>query len=161
MARTRSSATATPCSAPTSSRLAATRRWAAPGATSTSLRSGARSSGRTRPRAIPRRRRTSGGSGTTRRTEMGHADKAARLLELHRQEQPLLLVNAWDAGSARLLESLAFDAIAPTSSGHAAPLGRLDGQVGRAEALAHAADLVAATDLPVSADLENGFGPDA
>jgi 2-methylisocitrate lyase-like PEP mutase family enzyme len=91
---------------------------------------------------------------------MGQADKATRLLELHRQDQPLLLVNAWDAGSARLLESLGFDAIASTSSGHAATLGRLDGQVSREEALAHAADLVAATDLPVSADLENGFGPE-
>jgi 2-methylisocitrate lyase-like PEP mutase family enzyme len=91
---------------------------------------------------------------------MEHADKAARLLELHRQDQPLLLVNAWDAGSARLLESLGFAAVATTSSGHAATLGRLDGEVGRDEALAHAADLVAATDLPVSADLENGFGPE-
>jgi 2-methylisocitrate lyase-like PEP mutase family enzyme len=89
---------------------------------------------------------------------MGQGEKAARLLELHHQRAPLLLVNAWDAGSARLLESLGFDAIATTSSGHAATLGRLDGQVTREEALAHSADLVAATQLPVSADLENGFG---
>ncbi|MEA2126564.1 MAG: hypothetical protein QOI80_3346 [Solirubrobacteraceae bacterium] len=89
---------------------------------------------------------------------MGHAEKAARLLELHQQDAPLLIVNAWDAGSARLLESLGFDAIATTSSGHAATLGRLDGEVTREEALAHSAELVAATDLPVSADLENGFG---
>jgi 2-methylisocitrate lyase-like PEP mutase family enzyme len=88
-------------------------------------------------------------------------DRAARFLELHRGDTPLLLVNAWDAGSARLLESLGFDAIATTSSGHAATLGRLDGTVTRDEAMAHAADLVAATDLPVSADLENGFGPEA
>src|SRR3954467_3434530 len=91
---------------------------------------------------------------------MGDAEKAARLLDLHHQRVPLLLVNAWDAGSARLLESLGFDAIATTSSGHAATLGRLDGSVTREEALAHAAELVAATALPVSADLENGFGPD-
>jgi 2-methylisocitrate lyase-like PEP mutase family enzyme len=91
---------------------------------------------------------------------VGQPEKAARLLELHRQDEPLLLVNAWDAGSARLLESLGFDAIATTSSGHAATLGRIDGQVTRDEALAHAADLVAVTGVPVSADLENGFGTD-
>src|SRR5580700_616219 len=65
MARTRSSATATRCSAPTSSITVATRRWAAPGATWTSPRSGGRRSGRTRPTAIPRSRRTPGGGGTT------------------------------------------------------------------------------------------------
>ena len=91
---------------------------------------------------------------------MGQREKAERLLELHRGDTPLLLANAWDAGSARMLEWLGFDAIATTSSGHAATLGRLDGEVTRDEALAHAADLVAATGLPVSADLENGFGDD-
>ncbi len=93
-------------------------------------------------------------------SRMGQREKADRLLELHGGDTPLLLVNAWDAGSARLLEWLGFDAIATTSSGHAATLGRLDGEVTRDEALAHAADLVAATGLPVSADLENGFGAD-
>ena len=68
--------------------------------------------------------------------------------------------NAWDAGSARVLASLGFEALATTSSGFAATLGRLDGSVTREEALAHAAALVAATDLPVSADLENGFADD-
>jgi 2-methylisocitrate lyase-like PEP mutase family enzyme len=87
--------------------------------------------------------------------------QATRFLELHARDQPLLLVNAWDAGSARLLESLGFEAIATTSSGHAATLGRVDGEVTREEALAHAAELVAAVDVPVSADLENGFGADA
>jgi 2-methylisocitrate lyase-like PEP mutase family enzyme len=91
---------------------------------------------------------------------MEQAEKARRFLDLHDRDEPLLLVNAWDAGSARLLESLGFDAIATPSSGHAATLGRRDGQVSREEALAHAADLVAATTLPVSADLENGFGSD-
>jgi 2-methylisocitrate lyase-like PEP mutase family enzyme len=81
-------------------------------------------------------------------------------LALHRPGAPLLLPNAWDAGSARLLESLGFQALATTSSGHAATLGRLDGQVTRDEALAHAAELVAATSLPVSADLENCFADD-
>ena len=84
-------------------------------------------------------------------------DAAEKFLELHRGERPLLMPNPWDAGSAKLLESLGFQALATTSSGFAATLGRLDGSVTREEALAHAATLVAATPLPVSADLENGF----
>jgi 2-methylisocitrate lyase-like PEP mutase family enzyme len=88
------------------------------------------------------------------------ADKAERFLALHRGSTPLLMPNAWDSGSARLLESLGFEAIATTSSGFAATLGRLDGSVTRDEALAHAAALVAATELPVSADLENCFADD-
>jgi 2-methylisocitrate lyase-like PEP mutase family enzyme len=88
--------------------------------------------------------------------EQQHA-LAARFMALHQQEQPLLLANAWDPGSARLLASLGFQALASTSSGHAATLGRLDYAVSREEALAHAETLVAATELPVSADLENGF----
>jgi 2-methylisocitrate lyase-like PEP mutase family enzyme len=86
-----------------------------------------------------------------------HADKARRFLELHRSEHPLLLPNPWDRGSAVLLASLGFQALATTSSGHAATLGRLDGSVSRDEAIAHAASIVDATDLPVSADLENCF----
>lgn len=88
------------------------------------------------------------------------ATKARRFLELHHPGRPLLMPNAWDLGSARLLESLGFQALATTSSGHAAALGLLDGSVGREAALAHSAELVAATELPVSADLENGFGHD-
>jgi 2-methylisocitrate lyase-like PEP mutase family enzyme len=88
------------------------------------------------------------------------ADKAARFLALHHGEGPLLLPNPWDRGSAKLLASLGFQALATTSSGFAATLGRLDGSVTREEALAHAASIVAATDLPVSADLESGFGDD-
>jgi 2-methylisocitrate lyase-like PEP mutase family enzyme len=72
----------------------------------------------------------------------------------------LLLPNPWDVGSARLLASLGLDALATTSSGFAATLGRLDGSVSRDEALAHARAIVDATDLPVSADLENGFADD-
>jgi 2-methylisocitrate lyase-like PEP mutase family enzyme len=90
-----------------------------------------------------------------------HAEKAARFLALHRQESPLLLANAWDVGSAKLLASLGFQALATTSSGYAASLGRLDYGVNREEALAHAAALVAATDVPVSADFEDGFAADA
>ena len=92
--------------------------------------------------------------------ESTQAEKAARFLELHRGDSPLLMPNAWDRGSAILLASLGFAALATTSSGFAATLGRLDGTVTRDEALAHAAELVAATDLPVSADLENCYADD-
>jgi 2-methylisocitrate lyase-like PEP mutase family enzyme len=90
-----------------------------------------------------------------------HADKAARFLELHRQDLPLLLANAWDVGSAKLLAGLGYQALATTSSGYAASLGRLDYGVTRDEALAHAAALVAATDVPVSADLEECFAAES
>jgi len=89
-----------------------------------------------------------------------HAEKASRFLTLHEQARPLLLANAWDIGSARLLASLGFQALASTSSGYAATIGRLDYGVSREEAVAHAAALVAATSLPVSADFENGFAED-
>ena len=85
-------------------------------------------------------------------------ERAERFLELHEAGSPLLMPNAWDVGSARLLASLGFQALATTSSGHAATLGRLDGSVARDEVLEHCAALVAAADLPVSADLESGFG---
>ncbi len=82
---------------------------------------------------------------------------------LHRPGEPLLLPNPWDVGSARVLAGLGYRALATTSSGFAASLGRLDGSVTREDAIGHAATIVGATDLPVSADLENGFGdkPDA
>ncbi|MDQ6698045.1 MAG: isocitrate lyase/phosphoenolpyruvate mutase family protein [Actinomycetota bacterium] len=83
--------------------------------------------------------------------------KIERFVALHGATAPLLLPNPWDAGSARLLAASGFEALATTSGGFAATLGRLDGSVTRDEALAHAAVIVAATDLPVSADLENGF----
>jgi 2-methylisocitrate lyase-like PEP mutase family enzyme len=83
---------------------------------------------------------------------------AERFLALNRPGQPLLIPNPWDAGSAKLLASLGYEALATTSSGHAATLARLDGSVTREEAIAHAATIVAATELPVSADLENAFG---
>ncbi|TAM71118.1 MAG: isocitrate lyase/phosphoenolpyruvate mutase family protein [Microbacteriaceae bacterium] len=83
-----------------------------------------------------------------------------RFLALHHGATPLLLPNPWDVGSARLFAAMGFHALATTSSGFAASVGRLDGQVTRDEALAHAAEIVRATTLPVSADLENGFGAD-
>lgn len=87
-------------------------------------------------------------------------DHADRFRSLHQPGSPLLLPNPWDPGSARLLAHLGFAALATTSSGHATSLGRQDGAVTRDEALSHAAEVVAATDLPVSADLENGFADD-
>lgn len=84
-------------------------------------------------------------------------DLSKRFLELHRKGSPLLLANAWDTGSARLLASLGFEALATTSLGHAGTLGRRDGCVTRDEALAHAREIAAATPLPVSADLERCF----
>jgi 2-methylisocitrate lyase-like PEP mutase family enzyme len=88
------------------------------------------------------------------------AERAGRFLALHAGERPLLAPNPWDAGSAKLLAALGFEALATTSSGFAATLGRRDGAVTREQALAHAATIVAATPLPVSADLENGFADD-
>ncbi len=76
--------------------------------------------------------------------------------ELH--ARTFIMPNPWDVGSARILASLGFPALATTSAGHAATLGRRDGGVGRDEALEHARLIVGATSLPVSADLENGFG---
>ena len=87
-------------------------------------------------------------------------DLAERFLSLHRPGSPLLMPNPWDRGSALLLQSLGFDALATTSSGFAATLGRLDGMVTREEAIAHAAELAGAVDVPVSADLENCFADD-
>lgn len=81
-------------------------------------------------------------------------------LALHQRGNPLLIPNPWDVGSARILEHLGFAALATTSSGFAAALGRRDGSVSRAEALEHAAAVAAAVGVPVSADLENGFSDD-
>jgi 2-methylisocitrate lyase-like PEP mutase family enzyme len=88
------------------------------------------------------------------------ADRAEAFLALHHGERPLLLPNPWDLGSAKLLAAAGFEALATTSSGYAATLGRLDGAVTREEALAHAATIVGVVELPVSADLENGFADD-
>jgi 2-methylisocitrate lyase-like PEP mutase family enzyme len=88
------------------------------------------------------------------------AKRAERFLALHHGKRPLLLPNPWDRGSAKLFASLGFEALATTSSGSAATLGLLDGAVTREQAIASAAAIVTATELPVSADLENGFGED-
>jgi 2-methylisocitrate lyase-like PEP mutase family enzyme len=89
-----------------------------------------------------------------------HSEKAARFLQLHQRGNPLLMPNAWDVGSAVLFSSLGFEALATTSGGFAATKGKLDGAMTRQQVLDHAAELVAATDVPVSADLENCFAHD-
>ncbi|MBB5518320.1 isocitrate lyase/PEP mutase family protein [Amphiplicatus metriothermophilus] len=86
------------------------------------------------------------------------AEKVETFRTLHKKDAPFIMPNPWDAGSARVLESLGFRALATTSSGFALTLGRNDYRVARAEALAHARAVAAAVDVPVSADLENGFG---
>ena len=85
-------------------------------------------------------------------------DKAARFRALHEKPGAFVIPNPWDAGSARVLAGLGFPAVATSSGACAGTLGRRDGRVTRAEALAHAQAIVAATDRPVSADLEKGFG---
>jgi 2-methylisocitrate lyase-like PEP mutase family enzyme len=85
-------------------------------------------------------------------------EKAVRFQALHRGPGAFVIPNPWDAGSARILAGLGFQALATSSGAQAGVLGRRDGRVARAEALAHVRAIVAATDLPVSADLEKGFG---
>ena len=82
-------------------------------------------------------------------------EKAHLFRALHEGPNTFVVPNPWDAGSAKILASLGFEALATTSAGLAYTLGRVDGQVSRDEALANAAAICAATDLPVSADLEN------
>jgi 2-methylisocitrate lyase-like PEP mutase family enzyme len=84
--------------------------------------------------------------------------KAERFRALHRRDRAFVIPNPWDAGSARLLQGLGFEALATTSAGFAQALGRLDGQVTLKEKVEHCRQLAGVTDIPVSADLENGFG---
>lgn len=86
--------------------------------------------------------------------------KFERFKHLHEEERAFIVPNPWNAGTARLLENVGFDALATTSAGYAFSKGRRDSfaGLGRAEVLANAAEIVAATDLPVTADLEDGFG---
>jgi 2-methylisocitrate lyase-like PEP mutase family enzyme len=89
-----------------------------------------------------------------------HLEKALAFRALHQKPGAFVIPNPWDAGSARLLSTLGFEALATTSAGFAFSIGRRDSEGGlsRAETLANARAIVEATDLPVSADLENGFG---
>ena len=91
------------------------------------------------------------------------AEKANHFRALHEGRDTIVIANAWDGDSARILAGLGFPALATSSGASAGVLGRRDGSVTREEALAHARAIVEATDLPVSADLEKGFAdaPDA
>jgi len=86
------------------------------------------------------------------------AEKGSAFAELHRRAGTFIIPNPWDVGSARLLANLGFEALATSSAGYAFSIGKSDNAVGRDAMLAHAASVAAATDLPVSIDLENGFG---
>ena len=86
------------------------------------------------------------------------ADKGARFAALHDGPGAFVIANPWDAGSARILAGMGFVALATSSGASAAVYGKRDGRISRAEALAHVRAIVEATDLPVSADLEKGFG---
>lgn len=86
------------------------------------------------------------------------AEKAVAFRALHQREGAFIIPNPWDAGTARLLAGLGFEALASTSAGCAFSLGQRDGTVGRERMLRHVADLAAATELPLSGDLENGYG---
>ena len=88
------------------------------------------------------------------------AEKGQLFRDLHYRDSAFVIPNPWDIGSARLLASTGFEALATTSVGYANSIGRQDHGVTRDEMIAHAATLAAATELPVSADLENGFGHD-
>ncbi len=85
-------------------------------------------------------------------------DKANRFLSLHREGRPFILANAWDAGSTRVLQGMGFSAIGTSSWASANVYGKRDHGNTREESMAHARAIVEATDLPVSADLESGFG---
>jgi len=85
-------------------------------------------------------------------------ERAERFRALHQGRGAFVIANAWDGASARILESLGFEAIATSSGAAAATLGRLDGRLTREEALAHSRIIAGATSCPVSADLEKGFG---
>jgi 2-methylisocitrate lyase-like PEP mutase family enzyme len=89
---------------------------------------------------------------------VSQGEKATRFRTLHQGPGAFVIPNPWDAGSARVLAGLGFEALATSSGASAGVLGRRDGKVTREEALAHARAIVGATDLPVSADLEKGFG---
>lgn len=88
------------------------------------------------------------------------AQKAETFRALHARPRAFIIPNPYDVGTARMLAKLGFEALATTSAGFAFSAGLLDNQVGREMMLAHVAQIAAATDLPVSADLENGFGDD-
>lgn len=85
-------------------------------------------------------------------------EKGRTFHALHTRHRAFIIPNPWDVGTARVLAQLGFEALATTSAGYAFSVGQQDSTIGREETMAHVAAIVSATDLPVSADLENGFG---
>src|ERR1700739_1044398 len=85
-------------------------------------------------------------------------EKGREFFELHQRDAAFVIPNPWDVGTARLLAQIGFEALAPTSGGYAFSLGQPDGAVSREQMMQHVSAIANATDLPVSADLENGFG---
>src|SRR5712691_7103327 len=86
------------------------------------------------------------------------AEKGRTFRALHERDSAFIIPNPWDIGTARLLAHLGFEALATTSAGYAFSAGQRDNAIKSEEMMAHVSAIVAATDLPVSADLENGFG---
>jgi 2-methylisocitrate lyase-like PEP mutase family enzyme len=86
------------------------------------------------------------------------AEKGTAFRALHERDDAFIIPNPWDAGTARLLAKLGFEALATTSAGYAFSAGQKDNTIDRSEMMAHVAAIASATNLPVSADLENGFG---
>ncbi len=93
-------------------------------------------------------------------TTIAQAEKGKRFRDLHQRDHAFIIPNPWDIGTAKLLQSLGFEALATTSAGYAFSVGKPDGAIDREEMIAHAAEIVAATNLPVSADLENLYVDD-
>jgi 2-methylisocitrate lyase-like PEP mutase family enzyme len=91
---------------------------------------------------------------------MTQHERADRFVALHKRERAFVIPNPWDVGTARLLAHLGFEALATTGAGFAFSVGRPDGTTTREEMLAYVGSMATATDLPVSADLEDGFGDD-
>ena len=104
------------------------------------------------PLAFPRKSQDQRKHPMSTQTEKGKAFRA-----LHQRDHAFIIPNPWDIGTARLLAHLGFEALASTSGGYASSMGLLDGAVGREAMIAHVSALASATDLPLSADLENGF----
>ena len=88
------------------------------------------------------------------------AEKGRFFRTLHERDSAFIIPNPWDVGTARLLARLGFEALATTSAGYAFSVGQRDNTVGRDKMMVHVEAIASATDLPVSADLENGFGDD-
>jgi 2-methylisocitrate lyase-like PEP mutase family enzyme len=94
-------------------------------------------------------------------TKLAQAEKGQAFRALHERDRAFIIPNPWDVGSACLLAHAGFEALATTSAGYAFSVGQTDNTIDRFEMIAHVAQIATATDLPVNADLENGYGDSA